>query len=146
MNLSKILLVSLSMLLFSITGCTSIDTKLSSPNNVVISSHFIHGSISAVENEAKQYCGKYRAIPVLRETKKGGIFSSESGRGEMSLYYFDCIRQPEAIKQVAPPVSLPSVPIKPVEIDLSDAKRKCTDLGFKSGTEGFGKCVLQLSK
>jgi hypothetical protein len=31
-------------------------------------------------------------------------------------------------------------------VTLEDAKRKCSDLGFKSGTEGFGKCVLQLSK
>ncbi len=29
---------------------------------------------------------------------------------------------------------------------VDDAKRKCTDLGFKAGTESFGKCVLQLSK
>ncbi len=30
--------------------------------------------------------------------------------------------------------------------DIGVAKIKCNDLGFKSGTEGFGKCVLQLSK
>lgn len=29
---------------------------------------------------------------------------------------------------------------------LEDAKKKCTELGFKTGTEQFGKCVLQLSK
>jgi thiol:disulfide interchange protein DsbA len=29
---------------------------------------------------------------------------------------------------------------------IENAKQKCSDLGFKSGTEGFGKCVLQLSK
>lgn len=29
---------------------------------------------------------------------------------------------------------------------LDDAKKKCVDLGFKVGTEGFGKCVLRLSK
>jgi len=29
---------------------------------------------------------------------------------------------------------------------IDSAKSKCTELGFKSGTEGFGKCVLQLSK
>lgn len=29
---------------------------------------------------------------------------------------------------------------------LDDAKAKCKDLGFKSGTDEFGKCVLQLSK
>jgi len=32
------------------------------------------------------------------------------------------------------------------EEPINQAKKKCTDLGFKSGTEGFGKCVLQLSK
>lgn len=31
-------------------------------------------------------------------------------------------------------------------INLDDARKKCIDLGFKSGTEQFGKCVLQLSK
>jgi len=29
---------------------------------------------------------------------------------------------------------------------LDTAKKKCADLGFKSGTEDFGKCVLKLSK
>lgn len=29
---------------------------------------------------------------------------------------------------------------------LIEAKEKCGDLGFESGTERFGKCVLQLSK
>jgi hypothetical protein len=29
---------------------------------------------------------------------------------------------------------------------LDSAKQRCAELGFKSGTEGFGKCVLQLSK
>jgi tol-pal system protein YbgF len=32
------------------------------------------------------------------------------------------------------------------QLDLDSAKKKCVDLGFKSGTEQFGKCVLQLSK
>ena len=35
----------------------------------------------------------------------------------------------------------------PESKDALDAyKEKCKNLGFKSGTEGFGKCVLQLSK
>lgn len=29
---------------------------------------------------------------------------------------------------------------------IGDAKAKCKDLGFKIGTDEFGKCVLQLSK
>ena len=35
---------------------------------------------------------------------------------------------------------------KPINYSLDDYKQKCSDLGFKNGTEGFGKCVLQLSK
>jgi hypothetical protein len=30
--------------------------------------------------------------------------------------------------------------------NIESAKNKCSNLGFKTGTEGFGKCVLQLSK
>ena len=33
-----------------------------------------------------------------------------------------------------------------VKNELDTYKEKCQNLGFKSGTEGFGKCVLQLSK
>jgi ATP phosphoribosyltransferase regulatory subunit HisZ len=29
---------------------------------------------------------------------------------------------------------------------IEDFKQKCLDLGFKAGTEQFGKCVLRLSK
>ena len=29
---------------------------------------------------------------------------------------------------------------------IEDAKKKCADLGFKLGTEGFGNCVLKLSR
>lgn len=29
---------------------------------------------------------------------------------------------------------------------LEDAKKKCVDLGFKTGTDGFGNCVLKLTK
>lgn len=33
-----------------------------------------------------------------------------------------------------------------VQTTLDMAKKKCAELGFKLATEGFGKCVLQLSK
>jgi hypothetical protein len=31
-------------------------------------------------------------------------------------------------------------------LSIDAAKKKCTELGFKPATEGYGKCVLQLSK
>jgi hypothetical protein len=51
----------------------------------------------------------------------------------------------QARKQPATPV--PAV-VSPITDRLSlDASRvKCAELGFKPSTEGFGKCVLQLSK
>lgn len=36
-------------------------------------------------------------------------------------------------------------PLSPA-VGMDDAKKKCADLGFKSGTETFGNCVLKLSK
>jgi hypothetical protein len=33
-----------------------------------------------------------------------------------------------------------------LEDGIKDAKAKCLDLGFKPGTETFGKCVLRISK
>ena len=41
-------------------------------------------------------------------------------------------------KQVATPSN--------IVVSIDDAKNKCNELGFKSGTQEFGKCVLQLSK
>jgi hypothetical protein len=32
------------------------------------------------------------------------------------------------------------------KLSLEAAKKKCTELGFKPKTEGYGRCVLQLSK
>lgn len=32
------------------------------------------------------------------------------------------------------------------QVGIDEAKSKCKDLGIKSGTEAFGRCVLQLSK
>jgi len=46
---------------------------------------------------------------------------------------------------VKPNVSANSA-TKAVSNSLDKAKEQCSGLGFKNGTEGFGKCVLQLSK
>lgn len=40
----------------------------------------------------------------------------------------------------------PNTPTSPTSTSIDDAKTKCVELGFKARTEGFGKCVLQLSK
>lgn len=55
---------------------------------------------------------------------------------------------------VVAPRSNPQTVVAPVSINtpvnnalsMQAAKDKCADLGFKLGTEGFGSCVLKLSK
>ena len=49
------------------------------------------------------------------------------------------------------PISLPAPTKLPLtllnsEISIPTAKAKCAEIGFAPGTEGFGKCVLQLTK
>ncbi len=59
---------------------------------------------------------------------------------------------------VSPPAHLLNLPNKSTQghqltesgasdrLTLEAAKRKCVDIGFKAGSEQYGKCVLQLSK
>jgi hypothetical protein len=57
--------------------------------------------------------------------------------------------QPPAPPASASPASAPPAGIRAQEsnrLSLDAAKAKCAELGFKPATEGFGKCVLQLSK
>jgi hypothetical protein len=42
-------------------------------------------------------------------------------------------------------IQVPVTPTTP-NISIDDSKAKCADLGFKSGTEKFGDCVLKLSR
>jgi hypothetical protein len=51
--------------------------------------------------------------------------------------------RPNVSVEKSPPSSIPA---PTTSFSLDESVKKCTDLGFKTGTEGFGKCVLQLSK
>jgi len=54
------------------------------------------------------------------------------------------ITQKPIIKNIAIPPTM-NTPIDNL-LSIGDARGKCTDLGFKQGTDGFGTCVLKLSK
>lgn len=138
--------VFFSSIIFS--GCVSVYEKGSTPNSVVIKSHSISGSISSVNNQALQYCRNYGSSPVLRDVKKGGLlFFGSSDHGEYDAYYFDCVRQ-DKIERVDSSKDADKKNLKgnQKDVDLSEYKKRCSDLGFKPNTEEFGKCVLQLSK
>jgi hypothetical protein len=61
-------------------------------------------------------------------------------------------RQQELEEQLKQSREQPVIPVQAVaspttdRLSLDASKTKCAELGFKPATEGFGKCVLQLSK
>ena len=78
-----------------------------------------------------------------------------TGQGEMVLLSIDTLAEnfpgnkSELYKMAASMSGLSPVVAsakQPTPISLDDSKTKCADLGFKQGTEAFGKCVLKLSK
>lgn len=121
-------------------GCTSIKGSESSSTNVVINDHIITGAgYAEVMSQARGYCQQYGAKPVLSRKLDGSM--SPFSRSEYNTYYFDCVKDQPYIPPYQPTYSPPAP-----TVSLDAAKEKCTNLGFKTGTEGFGKCVLQLSK
>ena len=66
--------------------------------------------------------------------------SGQSGLVWRAYYPYRCVRP-----QLNPNYSAPTNAI-PSGGDLTAAKDKCKELGFKQGTEAFGNCVLKLSK
>jgi hypothetical protein len=59
---------------------------------------------------------------------------------------WSCNGPSKAVTELKPEPQLTNRPLENPKISLENAKSKCFDLGFKSETEGFGKCVLQLTK
>jgi hypothetical protein len=137
MQIIKALIFFLTLIL---VGCTSIKGSESSSTNVVINDHVITGAgYSEVMSQAKGYCQQYGAKPMLNRKLDGSM--SPFGRSEYNTYYFDCVKD-----QPYTPTYQPSYTPPPPVTSLEGAKDKCAALGFKAGTESFGKCVLQLSK
>jgi len=94
---------------------------------------------SASDELAAAHCKKFRANAVFNRKIKGCIFCNP----EKDQYFYDCVQDVNLQNSQIKNSSQPNVV---VSTSLEEAKKKCSDLGFKSGTEGFGKCVLQLSK
>ena len=91
--------------------------------------------MSSAEIVANSYCNE--------RGKPGGVLdlSSRGTAGsDYITYVFTCNTQTFQPQQTSfPQITTPKT-------SMDSAKAKCSDLGFKSGTQEFGKCVLQLSK
>lgn len=78
---------------------------------------------------------------------KGVQYQKYEPTNTHNLYWFNCVPQTASTIPNDDLVGK-SIIQQPLgnQLALDDAKKKCVDLGFKFGTEQFGKCVLQLSK
>ena len=121
-----------------LAGCSSIISGNSS-DNVAIQDHFITGGgYSSVLSQANSYCRQFGARAVLKNKTDGCLLLCGS---EYNYYNFSCVKEPSSFVPTSS-----NVPRAESSLPIDDAKNKCMDLGFKVGTEGFGKCVLQLTK
>lgn len=93
-----------------------------------------------LEHRANEICSRLGGLKVRP------AFSHTTPLG-WKFYNYQCngfiLAQPQ-IQQYAPREPILQNQQKGISIDL--AKSKCSELGFSQETEGFGKCVLQLSK
>ena len=80
------------------------------------------------------------AAPSQQEAERVRAESEAAKKGRELEEQLRQARQQQAVpvQAVAPPTT--------DRLSLDASKKKCADLGFKPSTEGFGKCVLQLSK
>ena len=60
---------------------------------------------------------------------------------------FICVDKKSSIDQSSKPVINPATPSGSLSsTSMDQAKTKCLELGFKTGTESFGQCVLKIAK
>jgi hypothetical protein len=72
-----------------------------------------------------------------------------NGSSERSIGYHCIKKSDEDLPEVEASkikVDNPTIQNQHVPISINGAKERCMDLGFKAGTEKFGKCVLELTK
>ena len=159
-------LVGVSFLMLTLAGCgttsgvgyalfgTRVQWVEKDGNGGVIASHFSNHSLEKVRFVAEEYCKQRQmSVTTLKLYCAGGLLTF-SGCGEYLKYDFRC--GSEVNTDITTPrdsVNFTAVPnienVKDSKVSASDLeyeKKKCLDLGFKTGTEKFGECVLRLSK
>ena len=123
------------LLVASLSACTTLNTSRSTPTYAVIyEDPLIPSSMSYLDSLANAHCSKYDSVATF-EKKDWGIMSP-------NVYYYNCTKKLQNSSDIQPAANVSNVKNK----DIESTKKTCSDIGFKPGTEGFGKCVLQLTK
>lgn len=131
------------VLLCLLAACTSIDKG--DRNGVEVWEHFTDINPGKVHNLASNHCRNFGKEAYL-DRKSDRAFL----RSEYDIYYFLCTEKSSSTPQrVQAPVPestyAPETSTKP-SLSINEASKKCKELGFETGTETFGNCVLKLSK
>jgi len=129
--------------LFLIAGCTSI--KKGDGYGVEVWEHFSDISSEKVNRLANEHCKMYGKQAELEGRKPRAFMVSEYDE-----FRFRCIEKPNTTQSIfqlpAPPKFDSRAPPQKQSMSIEDASQKCLDIGFKSGTETFGSCVLKLTR
>jgi hypothetical protein len=94
------------------------------------------------------YSGEFRA----GKPHGWGILTFSDGRPQWEGFWEKgfLAREERIPDQITSSVSSSEVqqysPVNPLAAGVEAAKGKCSELGFKNGTEKFGECVLRLSR
>jgi hypothetical protein len=123
------------------TGCVSNAISTLQPNGGEILGYSGAQYFGEIQARANQSCNG-RNLGLAR------IVSTRSAAFDNNIYQFVCY-VPETKASPIEKLDRSNQQIqehRSSSFSFEDAKRKCLDLGVKTGTEQFGKCVLQLSK
>ncbi len=146
-NLMKLTLIFFSIFLFGCVGPA--DRRTSNPfanvglYNIYQDGVIIYSQSFSVDNAVTQLANtncKLRNYDYARFEKSEQAIPI---LGNVQ-HYFSCLQNQKNITPIVTQSN--SIVTQQNSSTIDDAKKKCSDLGFKTGTEGFGKCVLQLSK
>ncbi len=90
--------------------------------------------MSSINSIAQQRCSA-RGYDGFKIT---GVDEPEFLRTEYYTYFYKCTKNVKSIVKPQPNNNS-------IKVDLNKAKNQCKSLGFKSGTEKFADCVMQLA-
>ena len=148
--MNKLLLI---LLLIFISGCEGIRVKYYGTGGGMLyvpSAEFVEEA--QVRARAEQECkAQNMMLNSLSVNEKGdGTPLANTALGRR-FYDFFCERLPDPVQlnQVRTEqkeIRKDGANINTSKINMEDAKAKCVFLGFKSGTEKFGTCVLELTR
>jgi hypothetical protein len=83
----------------------------------------------------------------LRTTSVQQISKSWKGGKMFTDYWqYNCNGLTQNSQENPAPLLMPNIPKGNQNLSIEQSKEKCSELGFKAGTEAFGNCILKITK